>query len=602
MLKKTLLFLLLTCCFFQFSSGQKLIENEKRDTLLIYKSIEDVSNQNALSKLLYKSVFHHTTVNITNYTSQQNHKLLEGKIIRKITIINLNPFSCELKDSTFSVEKLLNNVGNATHVNTLSFTIKNLLLFKKNQRFDSLRIKESERLIRGQKYVERTSIEGIPIENSPDSIDIIVSVKDLYSLVPEAQVSSSKLSLGLKEVNFMGLGHQVNAYYSLGSTNSYQYSYSIPNISNTYINANVIYMRNADSTSLKQFSIERPFFSPLAKWAGGISISEQSYRELVNTPDSANYTPLLKSDIQDYWIARAFKIIKGDSEKDRTTKLILSARYYNVDFLKMPLPQYDPSQLYTDEKDYLFGIGLSKRKYIQDKYLFKYGFVEDIPVGEAINLVGGIQDKNDQKRLYLALKMSWGNYFKFGYLGTDIEYGSFFDGISTEQGVFTTQINYFTHLFEFGNWKFRQFVKPQIMIGINRLKNEAVSLNDYFGISGFTGENLTGTDKIVCSFQSQLYNSWNFYGFKFGPYFVYSLGMLGNDITGFNNSKVYSLFGIGTLIKNDHLLFNSFQFSISFYPYIPGNGNNILRLNAYETSDFGFQDFDVEKPIPIPYK
>ena len=41
--------------------------------------------------------------------------------------------------------------------------------------------------------------------------------------------------------------------------------------------------------------------------------------------------------------------------------------------------------------------------------------------------------------------------------------------------------------------------------------------------------------------------------------------------------------------------------SLSYYPTIPGVGDNIFKTNAFKTSTFGFQDFDFSKPMIVPY-
>jgi hypothetical protein len=78
--------------------------------------------------------------------------------------------------------------------------------------------------------------------------------------------------------------------------------------------------------------------------------------------------------------------------------------------------------------------------------------------------------------------------------------------------------------------------------------------------------------------------------------------MLGDEKNRWNESKAYSKIGIGFIITNDYLVFNSFQISLSYYPKIPDSGNNIFNTNSLETSDFGFQDFGLDKPRTVIYK
>jgi hypothetical protein len=78
--------------------------------------------------------------------------------------------------------------------------------------------------------------------------------------------------------------------------------------------------------------------------------------------------------------------------------------------------------------------------------------------------------------------------------------------------------------------------------------------------------------------------------------------MLGDEGTRFKNSKVYSQVGVGVLIKNANLVFNTFQLSISFYPLIPGLGQNIFKTNSFKTTDFGYRDFEFGKPAMVVYQ
>jgi len=78
--------------------------------------------------------------------------------------------------------------------------------------------------------------------------------------------------------------------------------------------------------------------------------------------------------------------------------------------------------------------------------------------------------------------------------------------------------------------------------------------------------------------------------------------MLGNAETGFKKSKVYSQIGLGVLIKNEHLVFNAFQISVSFYPVIPGIGYDVFKFNSFRTTDFGFRDFEIGKPAKVIFQ
>ena len=339
---------------------------------------------------------------------------------------------------------------------------------------------------------------------------------------------------------------------------------------------------------VKGFAIDRPLFSPFAKWAGGINFLQEFQKDSIPISDTLSMRQRFKYNSQDYWVANAVQIFKGNSENDRTTNFISALRFFRTHYLEKPIEMYDSLHFYSNEDFYLASVGISTRKYRKEKFIFKYGVTEDVPIGQVYNITSGYQIKNNIGRFYLSGKISFGNFYPWGYLSTDFEYGTFFRSSRAEQGVFNAGANYFTGLFEIGKWKFRQFVKTQVTIGTRRLPNEILSINDVLGINGFNSYAVLGTNRLLLKLQTQSYAPWNFIGFRFGPYLVYSLGMLGDGVSGIINSRVYSQIGLGVLIKNDYLVLNTFQFSISFYPIIPGKGKDNPKLSI---SNFGHTIF-----------
>jgi hypothetical protein len=263
---------------------------------------------------------------------------------------------------------------------------------------------------------------------------------------------------------------------------------------------------------------------------------------------------------------------------------------------------FDLEHQFTDENLYLASIGVSSRRYVRDKYIFKFGITEDVPVGKVFNLTGGYQQKSHTERLYLGARVSMGYYYPWGYLSSNFEFGTFIHASKVEEGVFSAGVNYFTGIIEVGKWKFRQFVKPQFTMGINRFSSDSLTLNKEYGIYGFHTTDLKGSSRLLLTLQTQSYAPWNFIGFRFGPFLNCTLGMLADEVTGFRKSRVYSQIGVGVLIKNESLILNTFQISISFYPQIPGVGQNVFRTNSFSTGDFGFRDFEIGKPAPVVFR
>ena len=586
----------------------------KTDSTKIYKNIEIYSGQSKLKTFVYKLIFKPVAANSSKkkvkkktYKKliQKPYSSFEGKPIRNIDIVTLDPFGYSANDTTVAKRNFLYKAGNAIHINTRIIAIRNLLLIHKNDLFNSLLVKESERLIRIQKYVHEVFFYVVAAGVKSDSVDIFIRELDKWSIIPKGSISASGIMVDINEENFLGSGHEFQSDFKRNFKNgidSVNIDYFIPNIRNTYINAKLHYGVDGYGDFSRSVAVDRPFFSPLAKWAAGASFASQFRKDSLKDIN-LGYAPInLRFNTQDFWVGKAMRIFKGNREEELVTNLVFTARYLRIRYSEKPPEQNDPLHIFSNEDFYLGGIGITARKYVQDKYIFKYGVVEDVPVGKVLGLTGGYQIRNNSGRFYLGMRYSFGNYYEWGYLSSNFEYGTFFKGSHTEQGVFTAGVNYFTGLIEVGKWKFRQFVKPQITIGINRFSYDSLTINDGYGLDGFKSPALSGTQRLLFTVQTQSYSPWRLIGFHFGPYLVYSLGVLGNAADGFKNSKIYSQIGVGVLIKNENLVFNSFQISISFYPVIPGIGQDVFRMNSFRTTDFGFRDFEINKPERVIYQ
>lgn len=594
-----ILLILMLCCY-GISFSQKI----KKDTSEAFKDIQTDSTKIKLPESL-KSLDIEPANPITINSTQGKYLDFEGKIIRNITITTLDPFGYSDIDTTMKPKSWLEKTGNRLHLKTKKLAIWNLLLLKKNKPFDSLLVKESERLIRTQKYVSRVSISQELASPKSDSVDVYIRVLDSWSTLLKGNITSSFVTVGLDERNFFGLGHQVNNKYTSrfdDKKNDYSLEYIVPNIKNTFIRTSLGYHIGTDNYG-KNIDIERPFYSPLTKWAGGIYLDQQYRKDTLQNSALIYAKQNFNYNSQDLWAGHAFRIFRGNTVTKRTTNLIFSGRFLNLNYAESPTVEYDSIHFYSGERLYLSGIGISTRKFVQDKYIFRNGIVEDVPIGRIYGVTGGYQYKNSQGQPYLGCRASFGDYYTWGFLSTNFEFGTFFDKSTTNRMAFSFQANYFTNLIEIGDWKLRQFIKPQLIIGLNRLNSvgDRLTINGNHGIPGFESA-INGTKKIVMTLQTQAYAPWNIWGFRLNPYLNYAVALLGNEKNGLRKSKAYSKIGFGIIINNDYLVFSSFQISLAYYPSIPGIGENVFKANAFQTSDFGFQDFELAKPRTVIYK
>lgn len=576
----------------------------------MYRDIQTYSKKNKFTKFMYGMIFEPVIIKkkkVKKIIVRKRFRAFEGKIIRHINIVTLDPFGYSEKDTTAVPEKFTSKVGNRIHFKSKELTIRNSLLFRKNKPLDSLLVKESERLLRTQTYIRGVQTTMKLAAPKSDSVDVFIRVLDSWSIYPKIEASNTKMNLGLDERNFVGTGQRLESNYRkrfVDGKNAFSARYTIPNILNSYVKTTLNYNIDLENNYIKSFNVERPFFSPFAKWSAGIYIDQKFKTDTLPDLNNVYAKQTFKNNTYDFWAGNAIQILKGNTENERTTNFITTARFLKVNYIESPTLVYDNIDFYSNENFYLVGIGISSRQYIEDRYIFNYQIIEDVPIGKVYGITAGYQTKNKNSRLYLGTRISSGKYYTWGYLSSNIEYGTFLNHSKPEQSTVTFQVNYFTNLFEIGKWKFRQFIKPQIIIGNHRLESNAdkLTLNEGIGLSGLTRYTQFGTKKIFLSFQTQLYSTQSIWGFRFNPYFNCSLGMLGDGHAGFNKSQLNSQFAVGINIRNDYLVFKSFQISLAYYPIAPENQNNIFKTNAINSEDFGFQDFEINKPETVKYK
>lgn len=618
---KKILFTILLAVTLNVAAQEKRKVNDSTD---LYNKIEQYSEKREVTKTIYNWLFKRSTKSVAfkDERKEVNFEPYKELIIRKIIIETKDPFGYSIIDSTKTPSKWLERVGNTIHIQSKEFAIRNFLLIKENEPLNILKVRESARLLRTQDFIRDAIIIPKPVEHSRDSVDLVITSLDSWSLIPEVSVSQTKVGGKLKDRNFVGLGHRSEFGYLRHldqHTNAFSVAYTAPNIRNTFIEASGNYVIDFDNYFQKSVSLDRTFFSPFTKWAGGIFLEERSLqRPLLNDELDISYQDIRYTAV-DFWGGYSFLLTKGYSENEKLTNLIVSSRIYSVNYPKRPAPEYDHISFFSGETFALAGIGLSTRQYIEDYYIFKDGYTEDVPVGGIYSITAGVQAKNKHNRLYTGMRISQGDYFNFGFLSGNIELGTFFNSGKTEQTALSLQLNYFSKLLGIGKWKVRQFVKPQLIFGVNRLDSPAdrLSLNETPYYTGSEGKNyelqdigvirgfdshVFGNNKFILDLQTQLYSPWALWGFRINPYANLSLGMITNEEHSPGSNKMYSSIGIGCIIRNDYLVFESFQFSFAYYPSIPGQGQHLYKWNAFDSEDFGFQDFNISKPRTAYYR
>ena len=197
-----------------------------------------------------------------------------GAVIGNIDILNENIFDlANPKD-----DKWLFRLADRLHPVTRKRTISEQLLFHTGDRYSRHLLDESARILRANPYFYDAAIR--PVAYHDGKVDVRVVTRDVWTLNPGFNFSRSggKSTTGfqIEEINTLGTGTDVK----LAHSNSVDRSESDIMVANphtfgTWFSTDIAYGSRSDG-KLRQFILDRPFYSLETRHAGGIVINDST--------------------------------------------------------------------------------------------------------------------------------------------------------------------------------------------------------------------------------------------------------------------------------------------------------------------------------------
>lgn len=522
------------------------------------------------------------------------------KIVRRIIFRRLNSFGYSISDTIRQPHNFLEKAGNSIHIKTHRGRIRNKLLFKTGEALEPQALSESERLLRQTEYLLDARVVVEEKTNTQDSVDIIVTTKDVFSLGGSVAFNTNNGAgrVSLNDINFLGLGHQFRNTYQFGLDSirrswTYTGSYTIENIYNTYVAAQVVYL-NEIHYQEKGLSVYRDFYTTNTKYAGAMHIKWYNLPIQVRNYDGNNRRLNIDFSRQDVWFGKSFRLKSYDLGYESRARIITAGRLIATNYTNSPNADYQNNVLY------LGGIGYSFRKYYRDQYLFGFGRTEDVPAGSLIALSAGYEVGDLYNRPYVGAKMAFGKYStNFGYLYFDAQFDSFIRGKKWEQGEFSSEMLYFTKMLTVGNWQWRHFIWNRTSIGINRKYGENIlSISRQEGVRGFRTPG-RGTRKFVLNYESSLFTPFSFLGFRLALVNFADVAWL-SDGNGSNpfRAKPFQGYGLGIRFRNEYMAFNTIQILLGYYP----QGNSPFKTYNSTRPYYDFNDFRFTQPLTSDFR
>lgn len=573
-----------------------LIDN--RNTLF-YDSLEIKASRFLFTKKLYDLLVisgSASSAGPISVSSQQAFSPYSGKIIRNINIRRLDVFGTNINNPLTYEPTKAEVFLNKTHINTNEFIIRNNLLFSSGDTLSPLLLSDNERLLRELPFIDESRIIVIPV--SDEKVDILVITRDVYSIGAGFDYKSlNKGSLSLYDKNLMGIGHELklNMMYNpdLPDSPGFGIEYSVNNIRRSFINLNLFFFDGLGKKTFG-FNLDRRLVSSTTKYAGGISI-----REMFTTEDLDTMTvpEPLKYNLQDYWFSRSFLI-----NPESVTRVIFGVRYTNNNVFDHPYILPDSYHYLQKYKMLLGSMSFTMQKYYKTNLIYGYGRTEDIPYGGLITFTGGRELNEFKKRIYAGLYAATGHSIRpIGYFYTSAGVSTFLNGKNTEQGMLLLRTTFFSNLIYLGSYRMRNFLMADYTRGFDRNTDEFLVYQKDNSFLGVRNDSVGGAQRLSVNIESVLFSPRNLYGFRFSFFAFGGLGYLFGTNEFVSQGEILSSVGLGVRIRNDNLVFNTFQIRLGYYPNLP----QYSRTNYFMFSGEQLlkpDNFDPGPPTVIPYQ
>jgi hypothetical protein len=575
-------------------------------TRSFYDSVYYRFNRHKFTRMLYSLAFVAPRVStlpdtVQSLQSEDQYKQYQGKIIRKITALSLDPFGPTVIDTARPPATGAGRFLNVVHMETNKHVIRKMVLIREGQALDPYVMADQERILKDLNYIDDARVIVIPL-SSPDSVDVMIITKDVWSIGAAIPVlTTTKIGLRVFDANFLGFGDRLSLDFSLAENRAPfarfdGFAYTYTNIMGTFTDATITL--NQDDQGQLNFGLwfDKPYVTNRTKYAGGLTyqFAKTLYYPTFGSADYAS------SSLAGIWFGRSYLI----NSYKIPTRYVASAAVNTLTYIKRPVISIDSNLSFYDVTQCLFSLAFSRNNYYLINYFLDFGKTENMPYGRLMQFTFGPQFTNFYTRMYYGFTYSQGNFIsKFGYLGGRLDLGMFHNKNAFEDGVLVARLNYMSYLYFTPDkkYKFRTYITSVFRQGFLRRNNNQsyAMLNQDLHIRSFDSDTVfRGVNSLSSYFSTVIFTPWYFYGFRFAMTGIFAAGFKGDGYSNLFMNKLVTGIGAGLVIKNDNLIFPSILVSAFVYPDTEP-GVPWLQLNLSNTPDANFRDYNPSAPSVI---
>ena len=535
----------------------------------------------------------------------------ENLAIRNIEIQRLD-FGTLITDTTRNFKNSFTRLANTFHHKSREYVIRNNLFFRKGDRVLSYLMADNERHLRDQPYIQDAKIILKPVEGSPDSVDVLIRVKDVLSIGGSFELHNPKSAeLSLREDNLDGSGNTLSLgtlYNQDRKTHSgIAVQYVNRNIGGSFIDGYAGYTSFGSSFNTGQRQEEmvfaqliKPLVNPYTKWTYSVEAANHITQNMF-LPDS-----LYKSDVQyhyfnyDSWVGwntGAYKLTPGN--EDNRLRTLVGLRYFKQLFLSIPgkyASQYYFQ--YADITGILASVSIFKQNFYKTQYFYGFGRNEDVPEGIDISLTAGWINKQQKNRPYAGIDMQR-YYFapNKGYYNFTFRVGAYWADKRAEDLNMLLSVDHYSRLLNLGaGWKERSLINASITGQVNQVLNAPLALQSTYGLDEWKNSLSAGGDfRATLRAESVFFSPYTFINFHFAPFVFGNLSMITPVNQNLGRSDLYSSIGGGIRTRNESLVFGTFELKVFYFPRKTFTGES-WRIETNTGIKFKYNSQFIKRP------
>ena len=537
----------------------------------------DTTREGLLKKMMNAFSKDTNEVQKTNALKRNDelYKKYEGYIIRHITISDLH-FGIPFGDTSKKVVTTLTRLANTLHHTTRTSVIRKNLFFNENDSLLPYLMADNATFLRQLPYLQDANIEISPVDGSPDSVDVNVIVKDLFSLggsISSLGVNNTDIEISEDDLSGYGNSIALRGLYDNSRRKNFGagIEYIQRNIGGTFIDGSAGYQsfhKNYNGFKQENYyyvSLIKPLINRYMHWTYEFNASYHSTRNMYSS-DSLYFSDLRYRYYNfDAWAGYNINST-GFTTEEESSKLrkLIAVRVINQQFQDIPFKYVSAyNWRYANITGVLASISFYRQNFYKAKYVYGFGINEDIPEGLNLSLTAGFTKKENLSRPFIGFNYQRSSFnAKSNYFSYTLRAEGYLHDKKIEDINILAGIDYFDHLKTIGTkWTQRTFISLGFAQQLNTVLNEPLFFNSDFALPEYRiGEDVGGSLRATIKAESVFFSPWSLASFKFAPFIFGNTGLFTPYNTPFSISNIYTTLGAGLRTRSESLTFGTFEF------------------------------------------